>query len=230
MKQPNSLTKSQWPAWFPYPSSWLRALGLVLLLIGVIAILRIMVYWGFPVLRILSVLQEDPTPVIAFLIAVGFVVPIMLISYVHHILFGKSRSSLPRWLPTPKSLWVGFYGWVVINLSTVVSFGLVIPFIDTYGFRYEWRYSGFTETEATWLSVIWLITAAYLYQIEFLIQRCLALKSKTANTSAAGNKPESKASNVDDVDVEFDRLRGQMGLHKMKGRANQPRKRRSEKY
>lgn len=125
MKQAN-VTKSQSAAWFPYPKSWLRALGLLLLFVGVVAILRILIYWGLPVSWILSKLRQDPTPMIAFLFTVYFVIPIILISSIHYILFGKSS---PRWLPKLKSLWVGFYSWIAINLSTLVSFGLVIPFI-----------------------------------------------------------------------------------------------------
>lgn len=214
MKQPSSSTKSRWTAWFPYPSSWLKSCASILLLLGVTAIVRIMVYWGFPVARILSDVQEDPTPVITFLVSVGFILPTILISYVHHITFGKYHSRWHYWLPTAKSLWIGVYGWFVIILSTVFSFILVIPFVDRYSSLQSPNYS-FTETEATWLSVIWLITAAYLYQAEYLLKHRLHVNSKTStNRSTRSMRYKNTTSN--DIDVELNRLRGQMGLHTMK--------------
>lgn len=213
MKQAN-VTKSQWAAWFPYPKSWLRALGLLLLFMGVVTILRILIYWGLPVSLILSQ-KQDSTPIIAFLSTVYFVIPIILISSIHYILFGKSS---PRWLPKLKSLWVGFYSWIAINLSTLVSFGLVIPFIERYpSSHYESSYFKFTDVEVFWLSSIWLVTAAYLNHGEYLLKRWLSANFRTPHP-AASSQPTGKNFAIDDVGVELDNLRGQMGLHKMKGK------------
>lgn len=215
MKQPSSLSKSQWSVWFPYPSSWLRSFTSILMLFGVTAIVQITIYWGLPISLILSNFQKDRTPVITFLVSVGFILPSVLISYIHHITFGKYPSHWHRWLPTAKSLWIGFYCWVVIILSTVFSFVLVIPFIDTYSFLQPPYYS-FTEIEATWLRVIWLITAACLYQAEYLLRHRLRVNSKTASNRFTSSKREYKNADIDDIDVELNRLRGQMGLHNMK--------------
>lgn len=177
MKQAN-VTKSQSVAWFPYPQAWLRALGLLLVSLGVVAILRILIYWGLPVSRILSKLQQDPTPMISFLFTVYFVIPIIFISSIHYILLGKSS---PPWLPKLKSLWVGFYSWIAINLSTLVSFGLVMPFIHRSRFSpYQLGYSPLTDTEVSWLIAIWIITAAYLCHSEYLLKRWLVTNFKKA--------------------------------------------------
>lgn len=175
-----------------------------------------MIYWGLPVSLILSKPQQDSTPVIAFLIAVYFVIPISLISCIHYILFGKSR---PRWLPKLKSMWVGIYSWIVINLSTFISFGIVIPFIDPYLHSY-YKYGnfGFTDTEASWLSAIWLITATYLYQTEYLLRRWLTANSKRVTRSSVSNKSVFNNSALSDIDIELNRLRGDMGFYKMKGK------------
>lgn len=175
MKQADA-TKFQWATWFPYPRAWLRALGLFLLFNGVVVILNIAMYWGLPVTLILSKLQRDPKPMLAFFIAFGFVMPIFLTACIHYILFGKSR---PYWLPKIKSLWIGCYSWIVAIASTLVSFVLVIPFIDKYHWSYyELRYFRFSNTEVIWLTSIWLVTAAYLYHIEYLLKRWLAKNFK----------------------------------------------------
>lgn len=214
MKQPNA-TKSQ-AAWFPYSRAWLKALSLLLLFVGIVAILRILIYWGLPVAWILSKLQHEPTPIIAFLFTVYFVIPIILISSIHYILFGKSS---PRWLPKLKSLWIGFYSWIAINLSTLVSFGLVIPFTYRSKFSpYQLGYFPLTDTEVSWFIAIWIITAAYLCHAEYLLKRWLVTNFRKAYKPSVSSQPKRKNLIIDDVGVELDNLRAQMGLHKMKGK------------
>lgn len=214
MKQSNYTTKFHWAVWFPYPRTWLRALGLLLLSAGIVAILTILTYWGLPVSLILSKLQHDPTPTRVFLIAVGLAIPIILISCIHYILFGKSR---PRRLLKLKSLWVGCFSWIAIVASTLVSMGCVLPFIDRYRLSYD-ELGGirFTDTEVSCLNTIWIITAAYLCHAEYLLKRWLAANFKQVPRSSSSSQPISENFVVNPVDVELDTLRGEMGLHKIK--------------
>ena len=222
MKQSNYTTKFHCPAWFPYPRAWLRALGLVLLSAAIVVILKILMYWGLPVSLILSELWRDPTPTRIFLIAVGLAIPIILISCVHYILFGKSR---PRWLPKLKSLWVGCFSWIAIVASTLVSLGLVLPFINRYRLSYyEIADFRFTDAEVRCLNTIWIITSAYLCHIEYLLKRWLAANSKKVPRSSSSSQLISENFVVDVVDVELDNLRGQMGLHKMKSNKPKPKR------
>ena len=222
MKQSNYTTKFPCPAWFPYPRAWLRALGLVLLSAAIVVILKILMYWGLPVSLILSKLRRDPTPTRAFLIAVGLAIPIILISCIHYILFGKSR---PRWSPKLKSLWVGCFSWIAIVMSTLVSLGLVLPFIDRYRLSYfELSDIDFTDIEVSCLNTIWITTAAYLCHIEYLLKRWLAANFNQVPRSSSSSQPISENFGVNPVDVELDNLRGQMGLHKMKSNKPKPKR------
>lgn len=222
MKQSNYTTKFPCPAWFPYPRAWLRALGLVLLSAAIVVILKILMYWGLPVSLILSKLRRDPTPTRAFLIAVGLAIPIILISCIHYILFGKSR---PRWSPKLKSLWVGCFSWIAIVMSTLVSLGLVLPFIDRYRLSYfELSDIDFTDIEVSCLNTIWITTAAYLCHIEYLLKRWLAANFNQVPRSSSSSQPLSENFVVDAVDVELDNLRRQMGLHKMKSNKPKPKR------
>jgi hypothetical protein len=222
MKQSNYTTKFHCPAWFPYPRAWLRALGLVLLSAATVVILKILMYWGLPVSLILSELWRDPTPTRIFLIAVGLAIPIILISCIHYILFGKSR---PRWSPKLKSLWVGCFSWIVIIASTFVSLGCVLPFIDRYRLSYfELGDIHFTDAEVSCLNTIWIITAAYLCHIEYLLKRWLAANFNQVPRSSSSSQTISKNFVVDPVDVELDNLRGQMGLDKMKSNKPKPKR------
>lgn len=184
MKQSNYTTKFYSPAWFPYPRAWLRALGLVLLSAAIVVILKILMYWGLPVSLILSKLQHDPTPTRAFLIAVGLAIPIILISCIHYILFGKSR---PRWSPKLKSLWVGCFSWIAIVTSTLVSLGCVLPFIDTYRLGYYELGFRFTDVEVSCLNTIWIITAAYFCHAEYLLKRWLVANFKKVPRSSSSS-------------------------------------------
>ena len=216
MKQSNYTTKFHCPAWFPYPRAWLRALGLVLLSAAIVVILKILMYWGLPVSLILSKLGRDPTPTRVFLIATGLAIPIILISSIHYILFGKSR---PRWLPKLKSLWVGCFSWIAIVVSALVSLGFVLPFIDRYRRSYfELGDIHFTATEVSCLNTIWIITAAYLCHAEYLLKRWLAVNFNQVPRSSSSSQPISENFIVDAVDVELNNLRGEMGLYKIKGK------------
>jgi hypothetical protein len=67
-----------------------------------------------------------------------------------------------------------------------------------------------------WL-VIWLIIAAYLYQVEYIIRQRVIPKLKIAIQNYQSRR---KAYKVDDADVELNRLRGEMGITRIrKGKA-----------
>lgn len=65
--------------------------------------------------------------------------------------------------------------------------------------------------------VIWLIIAAYFYQIEYVVRQRFIPKLKvTVQNHQSGHK----AYKVDDADVELNRLRGEMGISRIrKGKA-----------
>ncbi len=197
---------SLWHAGFPYPRSWLRSFALALWMAIVV---RIAEFWGALFGIALSSIMEHLEPLLWFL-GLALLASSLAFSYIHHLLLGKPSGRWPRWLPSPKSLWEGLYAPIVMSMAIIVGIICVMPFHD------ENYNQTAIETEAKWFGAIWFIATTYLYQVEYLIRRRFASKSKTAPNQPSSNKP------VDDTDVELDRLRGRMGLTQMKKRKSNP--------
>ncbi|MBD0343711.1 MAG: hypothetical protein ICV63_02500, partial [Coleofasciculus sp. Co-bin14] len=119
------------------------------------------------------------------ILGLGLLVSILAYSYLHHFLFGKRLPRYPRWLPSPNSLWEGVYAPIVMLLGFVAVLLIFVPFLIptcNYGtvgqidycleltgrelVKYEYRMAQIA-------GVIWLITASYLYQAEYLTRKRL---------------------------------------------------------
>jgi hypothetical protein len=179
--------KSSWPKWFPSPRSWFRAVALGFLLVGISAVINVLGFWTTASIR-----YGDRTAIVASLIFLFVIVPFILISYTHHILWGYTPEGYPNWLPGPKSLWAGFYGWLVAFLSLLVASLIVIPFLNLPQYQtYDRAGNAYrilepregTQVEKTFIISIWFATAAYLYQAEEFLRRNLlkALNRKAKN-------------------------------------------------
>jgi hypothetical protein len=114
----------RWPIWFPYPSSWVRAL--------------ILVPFAFPGTRlivfglggvIVSALTNSPELLI-FFVVFGLLLPTIILSFLYHFFWfiWKKRPSSNRWtkwVPGSSSLWEGFYATVVIGLSFLAILAVI---------------------------------------------------------------------------------------------------------
>jgi hypothetical protein len=201
----------QWPAWIPYPQSWLRTFGLILWL-SLIA--RITLFWGGGIGFIASALSGHmELLIIAGLVAL--IIPFVALTYLHHLLWGKPSCHRPSWLPGLASFNEGACALIVVFWATVISLALTLPFV-------EWEYvlnnydSASLEEDyynilGNVLGAVWITSAAYIYHIRHLLR-----KRRKPPQSAQSVTPQSKQPKVDDVDVELNQLRAQMGLHKMK--------------
>lgn len=163
--------KSLWPLWFPYPSSWLRSFALAL---WMAIVLWIAGFWGALFGIALANILKRPETLLWFL-GLALLVAVLVFSYIHYFLWGKPSKRWPHWLPSPKSLWEGLLASIVMSLAIMVGVLCVMPFHN-----FEYYSQAAIETESKWFGTIWLVTAAYLYQIEYLLQRRFASKSKTA--------------------------------------------------
>ncbi len=184
----HQVKNGRWPAWFPYPSSWVRTFVLMLW-IGIVV--RVVGFWIAIIGLTLSATQQDMG---SFLRALGLIIPlsVVILSYLHHILFlDKSQVTYTRWIPTPRSLWEGLYAPIVALLSLIMVVVLILPFFPmvptcNYGAEFELascigsyqaEISNYLTTIAEVSTVIWVVTAAYLYQIDYLIRNNISLKT-----------------------------------------------------
>jgi len=86
-----------------------------------------------------------------------------------------------------------------------------------FNLRYEKITYGYRQAEIkiqAIFTVLWLVNAANFNQIEYLVKRRLI------SANSISSKPGSSTSNLDsDLEVELNRLRGEMGLTQMKAKS-----------
>lgn len=183
-EQPEASTfkNLKWPVWFPYPSSWLR---MIVLILWLAIIVRILGFWGVVIGGTLSDLFNHPKP---FLQALGLSVfgSILLLSYLYFLVVEKRSSPVQKSFPTARSLWEGTYAMIVVLLSLVITGLLIFPFIpwencsstpifyNNLVCRYHVQ--SYLEKLDVVAFVIWLLLGLYLYQIEAVIRNQVPLK------------------------------------------------------
>ena len=203
MTQPNflesaitKLQKLNWSAWFPYPSSWLRALILVPIAFPGA---RLIVF-GFAG-AIVSAIGNSPILLVFFMVS-GMLIPTIILSFLYHFFWfiwkKQPPTRWPKWVPGSSSLWQAFYATVVMGISflSILAIFAGLWFLSCKLSHQTAEEVGgcmgretgraaraiFSSTDNTldgsgrgaldrpWF-VVWLIIAAYLYQIEYLAKQ-----------------------------------------------------------
>ncbi len=169
----------------PKLGAWLNAFGLSLVITFVINTLNYIVKET----RLLELLPVQWDLLVVCLLILS---PIWSIAYIHHwinLLLEKSSSErktksdpLTGAFPTLVSWWEGMYAWLVINIATCICVsigGLFIPTHDRHynilGFLFYIYTMLLDITKFKYLLsgpfIFWMISAAYLYEFQFRIQR-----------------------------------------------------------
>ncbi|MBE9038037.1 hypothetical protein [aff. Roholtiella sp. LEGE 12411] len=232
--QENRKTSTElWPAWIPYPCSWFRAFILITFIAFIaIVIFRITGFWGF----ILSS-TTNHLEILVLFVGLGILLPMFLVAYLHSFFMSlwKKQSTLPywpRWFPNANSLWEGFYSQMVMLLSFLMTIVIILPFLPLRKCQYQEiltycsviNEAVFDEYVEKYyfdkIAVsIWIVTAAYLYQAEYLFRQRFIPKVKSI-LKKYQSKPQSY--NTNNTDLAIDRLRGDMGITQMrKGKKQQ---------
>ena len=195
----------QYPVWFPYPSSWLRSLALILIGLP----LSQVILFGYFIL-VSAVFIDTPWFLIA-LAGLGLTFVITFLSWIYYLVWYKKHSKASRrifW-----SLWEGLFATIVLSCSFALLLMVLFPMIqaqcsmtfsdsqsaETCLFRQAGRifarlikqsiYVWDTQSDngivtidnnqnwsmKPWI-IIWLIIVAYIYQLEHLILRKFLLK------------------------------------------------------
>lgn len=222
-----------WPVWSPYPVNWLRAVGNLFLWAvlteGMLeAVFKNRDYalahcWidEFGNVDCPSAVSQGAFLLFCFLLNLVF--QAIAITITHHWiarLRGKSRGWFPRW-PSWRE---GLNGSIAVFLSFVA---IAVPGIL------------FVAIFPQWLTIRALVPvtlggmlaiAAYLHQYDCWVRERRAAKKAMRSQARTGNKkrgkkrefsPSGSPANltpppVDPIDLELDRLRGEMGMNQMR--------------
>jgi hypothetical protein len=167
-----------WPAWIPNPTAWMSAILLILLFRGIFVVIRIIFQIGEPLMAI--------SPKLRFLLYFATLLsPILVIAVAHHLLHmfldhyapssrSPGMSQTEGLLPSLMSWWEGFYGWMAIGLAIVVSGLIQIIFLPSFNSLYDMLAWWDELRDLFTLPTLYrVITAAYLYQFEYLVRNHL---------------------------------------------------------
>jgi hypothetical protein len=227
MKNPNiqevtkqKLQKFYWPLWFPYPTSWLKALILNLLLSFIIFLLTNPGKVGYQITYLAK------SPELFFMLTILLILsPIPTISFTHHLLHllisrfiseiqAPEIGRIKGLFPGIMSWWEGLYAWLVIAISTLIAAFFCTMISPLFNISYTKPVESYTEVEKNIILIFGLFyisAGALTYQIEHLVrQRIISVYSGTKETDASKSKSDFN------TDQELSRLRGEMGVHKMK--------------
>lgn len=154
----------KYPRWFPYPSSWLNALLLGLLMELCVAILE----HGF---QIPMDVEECPTNLnqAGFSLLFLGLVPIFVITFTHHIIHSLLSKFFPNFqaayltntkgfMPRIISWWEGFQGFSIVFLTACIVGGA------------DFALHGIVTLSDDALALISLTFAAYIYQLLYLVE------------------------------------------------------------
>lgn len=212
----------KYPIWFPYPISWGRALLALLWMCVFLYGVWFFGAWSY----VLGFLTNDTVPSLRIL-WVG------ICSFI--LAFASFYGSLNEVINDHKTgkvhifslrnLWEGAYCLIVI-ISTLVNTVVMVGVITDVNSRTFYQ-SGISDEQATLIFLSMWITAAYLYQIEYLIRQYLsrfkkALRVKTKTHSQKrlqGRSPHQKqlpSCTIDPVELELNQMKGNLGLTQMK--------------
>lgn len=228
----HKLHKFHWPAWFPYPSSWLRALILVPIAFFGIRLI------AFSLTGVIISFNRNTPKLFILSTLFGLLIPTIFLAFVYHVfwfVWGSKtyNNRLPKWVLSLISLWSGFYATVVIGLSFFIVLAIFSELaFSNCKFSYEIAeelngYAGCITSRATrvifksienktfitkpWF-LIWFLTATYLYQIEYLFSRCLIPRVITILTKYQSKRQSYRVNNRDlDMDIQ-----GEMGVTQIK--------------
>ncbi|MCL2933893.1 MAG: hypothetical protein MGG11_17070 [Trichodesmium sp. MAG_R03] len=212
----NKLKKLYLSTWFPYPSSWLKALIMLYFLTFLIAIIRNFELGGYFWEQLGSSLEI----LVCFsIICLFFSIP--LFAFAHHffiLLFHTIRQTFSRkyryylfFFPAFISWWKALYSWLVIMSSTLAAIlvsTLILPLLKLNYTVFILEKNRFLYPESfidklliLIFIIIWLIVAAKLYQFELILNSFFMLINKKYYTQSKNYKVNQINQNKHHIDL-----------------------------
>lgn len=188
----HNLRDFSWPLWFPYPSSWLRAL----ILVPIALPSTHLIVFGLTGI-IISIVENSPL-ILSFSILIGLILPASILAFFYHFVWyiwhkHSSKSYLSKLMPSFISFWHGLYTIFVLGFSFIIIMSIFselafidckvsekIEFLNVCTGRVTERALKLILSSINngnflfkpWF-IVWFFNASYLYQIEYLFRNFL---------------------------------------------------------
>lgn len=164
------------PIWLPYPNAWLNALIISVFMAGLGAFVRRSSLLDYHLDKWSQ--QPELSSVVLILLLIS---PIPAIAFFHHFFLSRFISVIPGeraktpqgFLPGIMSWRESLYSWLVFVLSTLIATLICIPFLSLFKVNYENLINTYDRAHRTvqiLFAAIWIISAAFLYQVEYLFK------------------------------------------------------------
>ncbi|PMB39836.1 hypothetical protein CEN47_04330, partial [Fischerella thermalis CCMEE 5319] len=164
----------------------------------------------------LNLAKWSEKPESATLLAIFvLILPIPAIAFLHHFFFSRFIPAIPgEKVNVIQGLFPGLiswreslYGWLVLVLSTLTAILICTPLLPLFQLNYTQviAESGqhYSKLKAVF-AVIWLISAAAFYQIEYLFKRRLVFGNNVSFAAESVNTPRSDTLPINNPQPEAD--------------------------
>ncbi|MFB2772093.1 hypothetical protein ACE1AT_22820 [Pelatocladus sp. BLCC-F211] len=197
--------------WFPHPNAWLNALILSVVMAGFITMIKRDQDLWFNLAK-WSQRPESATMLTIFTL----ILPIPAIAFLHHFFFSRFLPSIPGekinvtqgFFPGLVSWRESLYSWLVLILSTLTAIVICTPLLPLFQLNYSQviAESGqhYSKIKAVF-AIIWLISAAAFYQIEYLFKcrlvfgKSVSVETENLNVPVADTVPSNSPHSQVDV-------------------------------
>jgi hypothetical protein len=217
-----------YPKWIPYPISWLRTLLLILVLGSLGSLISVVglwtILWTFFESSIGAITPWNACINLA-IVAAFLLIPTTVLAYIYHIftlIFDAQSLSAkhPREFPTWQSWREGLTGVIVMGISISIAFAVCLWYHPHVLFSRKFLTRAEQEAIINCFAIAWVIAAAYLYQWDYLArqkrQRQQNRRKSLAQNASQIQKLDKPKDPVNPIDIELNKLRGEMGLHQIK--------------
>lgn len=179
----------RWPFWFPYPSSWLRALVLHVALVPIAAILGKITFFltMLPVGSLGAILSngsgpDDGTDTLIMLWVTLFVgiVPIYFFAQADRLLWNRDTTEKMSVIPHWRNVLEGAFVWTLFFWGMFVIAFLLMDYLREGRFYGSGLFSHRVKVAYIWV----FIHSAFGFQVRFLILRALENRRKRRNVKA----------------------------------------------
>ncbi|NJN60357.1 MAG: hypothetical protein HC795_01415 [Coleofasciculaceae cyanobacterium RL_1_1] len=204
----------KWPIWFPYPSSWLRALLAILWISAFGYVVWMFAAWGW----FLSVITGDLSIQILSLL-LAFMVGACAYGKICDLLVfrvSKTQAKFVSW----RGFWEGCLAIIVPVLSLINTVVAILPIYDP-------RIRDLSEEQAFILLPLLYLSAVFLYQLEYVLRHWFQAKRNQAKLTqqkqkkyqrSLRSKPLPKVvknTPINSIEHDLNKLKGELGLTSM---------------
>jgi hypothetical protein len=155
--------------WLPSFRAWVSALLLLMLLTPFALLLHTVGLLGLLTLGLLQ--PQANWPILAFLLAIGLIVPVFIWSHVHQFFWGEPAANFPKWIPSPSSWGEGLFTWMVTLIALFTVGLLFVAYVETNCLSaYSCLYRDHEEV-AGGLCGFFVVYSAYLYHWRLMFGR-----------------------------------------------------------